>query len=1163
MVTGVVMLRKLLNSSLRVVWALLFIVFVVLLATLGSLASERGRLFWLHQGLALLPNEAFVVVADDIRWPTLGRLQVGYALITLKRQPLLELTNAELSLSVPALLRQRLNIHHLSARQLTVYALPPSPKKPKPIAPLQLHIPQLPGVKVDRLAVEQLQLRGFTWPKGQGPKTLNVEGSAALNWQQPLQMELTVTEQGHNAPLVWVSGSSQTPTSVNLTGRVQQRAGGWLGQWLGLPSTQVVELGVDVSAQQQGRTIAITLNNATAPLMGQALRAQGQVIVTQATQTLEIPQLQLQVNQQPHTLSGRLSPEAVELKADIQQFDLGLLRLWLPFIDEGKLSAKGQLAWDWDRTHLPQGNWAIDSQLSYNKAPLSLQSKLVLTPGQVDVKQLQVKAGATALSAKGRFNTQGKPHSITFTLTQLQDSLLRQLLPAKIAAYIPAPLNATVVKLGGLLRGTLTKPVLVADLNAEGTYDGTPLRLTGSASTNFKQATFEQLSAQVGEANLRALGVLDWTGNKTQLAGVIHNASPVLAYQHKLPLPAGLTGRLQADWQLQGPLKAPAITVKSAFNGGYEFQREVIPFTVALDASTQIGSLNTLSATITELGIATFGRPVLQLKGRLSAQDNDLRLHVSRLPTQLLQALGYSVGDGRAESRLRLRGSFTEPLLAGYVSYGETFALRNAQGVRRDLPLIWHANISSEEKDLQIDSSFTLDNQSSGQLAVHFPWHNYLQFALEQTGASLPMRGDIKAEMDVAALQLFIDTDQTTVQGRLETDLTLDGTAQAPLLKGEILFKDGYIRQAETGTVLSDIQLYATAEAQRINIVTAFARDGEGGKISAQGHLDWHDFYSPQAIQLILTATNAHIIETPNVKGAINGNIQLTGGMAGMAVTGNLNVAPLEINIDSTPAASIPQLVVREIYDTADKKAKTTSKLPKITLDIIIEVVNRAFIRGRGLTTELAGKVLIKGTVKKPKIAGDFKTHRGQIKLLQKPINLSEGRAQFSNKAFTFLIPATYKTGTTEIKIAVSGSQENIKLDLSSVPELPQEEILSRLLFGDSVENITALQAMSLASSINTLSNGSSFNPLNITRDKLGFDSLRVGQDSEEDGGGVNVGVGKYLNERVYLELERSSNPTQPWQGNLKIDITSDISIESSTAGNGKNSPSLEWRRDY
>ena len=131
------------------------------------------------------------------------------------------------------------------------------------------------------------------------------------------------------------------------------------------------------------------------------------------------------------------------------------------------------------------------------------------------------------------------------------------------------------------------------------------------------------------------------------------------------------------------------------------------------------------------------------------------------------------------------------------------------------------------------------------------------------------------------------------------------------------------------------------------------------------------------------------------------------------------------------------------------------------------------------------------------------------------------------------------------------------------MPTLPQEEILSRLLFGDSVQNISAWQAMSLASAVNKISNGSSFNPLDATRDKLGFDSLSVGQESEDEGGGVNVGVGKYLNERVYLELERSSNPAQPWQGNLKIEITDELRLNSTTASTGKSSAALEWRRDY
>lgn len=72
--------------------------------------------------------------------------------------------------------------------------------------------------------------------------------------------------------------------------------------------------------------------------------------------------------------------------------------------------------------------------------------------------------------------------------------------------------------------------------------------------------------------------------------------------------------------------------------------------------------------------------------------------------------------------------------------------------------------------------------------------------------------------------------------------------------------------------------------------------------------------------------------------------------------------------------------------------------------------------------------------------------------------------------------------------------------------------------------------------------------------------------DSEENEAGdkgVKVGAGKYLSENVYLELERSSDPTHPWQGNILIELTPSISLESTTGGAKGGSAELLWKRDY
>ena len=93
----------------------------------------------------------------------------------------------------------------------------------------------------------------------------------------------------------------------------------------------------------------------------------------------------------------------------------------------------------------------------------------------------------------------------------------------------------------------------------------------------------------------------------------------------------------------------------------------------------------------------------------------------------------------------------------------------------------------------------------------------------------------------------------------VEADIHITGTAKTPIAAGELLFKNGYFRQASTGTVLSDIQVYALANSQRIDLVTAFARDGEGGTVKADGYVDWSQPQSANAVNLTLRTKDAHL----------------------------------------------------------------------------------------------------------------------------------------------------------------------------------------------------------------------------------------------------------------------------------------------------------------
>lgn len=89
--------------------------------------------------------------------------------------------------------------------------------------------------------------------------------------------------------------------------------------------------------------------------------------------------------------------------------------------------------------------------------------------------------------------------------------------------------------------------------------------------------------------------------------------------------------------------------------------------------------------------------------------------------------------------------------------------------------------------------------------------------------------------------------------------------------------------------------------------------------------------------------------------------------------------------------------------------------------------------------------------------------------------------------------PAVSVLGTEDIEgvavnVSVDGRASNPQITLTSVPGLPQDEIMARILFGDSIANLTPIQAVQLAASLNALrASGGGLNPLGKLRSATGI----------------------------------------------------------------------------
>jgi translocation and assembly module TamB len=235
-----------------------------------------------------------------------------------------------------------------------------------------------------------------------------------------------------------------------------------------------------------------------------------------------------------------------------------------------------------------------------------------------------------------------------------------------------------------------------------------------------------------------------------------------------------------------------------------------------------------------------------------------------------------------------------------------------------------------------------------------------------------------------------------------------------------------------------------------------------------------------------------------------------------------------------------------------------------LNLDIGLEMPGRAHVRGRGLDTEWKGKLKVQGTSSTPKVKGRLNLVRGRFDFLGRTFRLTEGTLAFSGvyPPLPFInVTGEATAGEITALVTITGPATTPKLELSSTPALPQDEILSRVLFGRNLNTISALQALRLAQAANQLAGGGGpgLDFMGKARDTLHLDDIDIGQTDE---GSSTVGVGKYINEDIYVRAEKDLSPGDG-SVTVEIEVGPSLSLETQTGGSSGGKFGVNWKKDY
>ena len=579
-----------------------------------------------------------------------------------------------------------------------------------------------------------------------------------------------------------------------------------------------------------------------------------------------------------------------------------------------------------------------------------------------------------------------------------------------------------------------------------------------------------------------------------------------------------------------------------------------------------------------EGGVAIDGLRVAGEQGRIAVdgtvgEDYDLTARLEAVPLALLRLANPALAmTGRLDAELDLSGSQSAPVarLSATARDVETDAAAAAglPGFGLQLDAAW--------REGRLTAEATVSGIEGGRLgaeaAVPLPAG---PSGLPQPDLGAPLRASIDGRIDLALLNDFLAVGADRVGGTLDVAIDLDGPLGSPQAGGRITLADGIYQNPRLGVQLTGIQAEAVGDAQSIRLVSLTAQTPAGGGLRAEGRLQL-DAAAGFPGRFEITANDARLIDTDLVDGRFDADLLLEGALGrAPSLSGTIGVDRMTVRIaerlgggvttiDAIELNPLPELEERVAAAQRAREEQGAPAAVDLRLDLRVNAPRTVFVVGRGLDARLSGNLRVRGSVNDPRIDGSLTLDRGVLEFLSKRLEFRRGEVTFIggsqiDPAIDF--EATVPAGDATAVVNVEGRASDPTIRLSSDPPLPEDEVLSRILFGKSTGDLSTFEAVQLgqqaAQLAGVLPPGSGL--VENLRRGLDIDVLNVetGQSGE-----AAVTAGQFVSEGVFVGVEQSLGSSET-NVTIEVDITDNIRLEADVGSQGKTGVGIGWQFDY
>lgn len=662
-----------------------------------------------------------------------------------------------------------------------------------------------------------------------------------------------------------------------------------------------------------------------------------------------------------------------------------------------------------------------------------------------------------------------------------------------------------------------------------------------------------RLTDAFGQANLAAHLALAGLNRGTVALGAEASAQGPLQgpLDAQLKTTGGVASHLQAQWR-PGHFEVRALDLR------VPGQKLGLRATRAFEVRYGDGGL---AVSGLDLSLAPSG--AVRARGVLSPEKLDFTVNVDRLALGPWRALVPALPLGDIEARARLSGS---PAAPGGDFRLSARSLRVPGSPLAPLDLALAGGIERTAEGNALAARLELNPQtvkalggSQARLTLRLP----LLFGpdgLPRPAPQGPLRGQVRWIGALGPLWTLLPLADRRLDGQLALALDLGGSLAAPRVTGSLRVDKVRYEDLLLGVLLTNINARLDLGERRKTPgpqaepagmlagsglrLTLTAADGLGGSLhlAGTGDLDGRNLNVQGSLD------HLRPLRRRDLRIDLSGKAQVTGSAFAPQARGEIviNQGALLLN-NLALGGSITTLPIQGAGEASSPRANARAKAQPTEppaadegeglLNLRIRAPGRFMVQGHGLTSEWQANLLVGGTPAEPVITGELRAIRGNFDFLTKDFKLTRGVITFGGGSLSnplLDIVMTYENPDITADVNISGTVRKMKLSLSSEPSMPQEEILSRILFGRSANELGRLEALQLAGAVAQLAGFGSgaAGILDFTRKTLGVDVLRLNSASSGSGGaddlsagGPSLEMGKYISDQIYVGVEQGMKP--------------------------------------